>query len=192
MEATASAASLALSTINFWISTLSWVSSVILGILSLFTILIGLLIWKQDQMRRGAEKEMLKISKLSGQAEHSYRRILELTAETMGMMTASKGMMEERVSEAEQIYRDIKDKGRLAEGIIAVAKAHRDRLEKDYKSFSTISDYMASLSPSASQSPSPSPSAEDDIAESSSRIMNEYNPGAINEAIKILKTEKGK
>lgn len=188
METISSAQSFNFSTLNYWISLLSIFSTILLGVFGALGLILGFLVWKQNEMRKNAEKEMERIGKLSKEMEKLYRYYLEEMKSVKEMMVAAKKVMEsadKKSKEMDVLIAGIKGKGEEIEGVRQKIDDLRIGLRQDYNSLTTVSGMIP-------DHPSKVDFMADYVAGTGglTGTTKEYSPDTIKRAIELLEKMK--
>lgn len=148
MEATLSAQVL-FSRMGFWVSLLSMFSAALTGVFTIFGLILGFLVWKQNKMREKAEKEMERINTISKDMEALYESNLDLTSKTKAMMEAARRIMEgtskrvgKKVEEMDKLIATMKKKSKEVESVRKKIEGIRAGIKRDANSLAIVSRMM--------------------------------------------------
>lgn len=184
MEATLSAQSL-FSRIDFWVNLLSMFSTALTGVFTIFGLILGFLVWKQNEMRKVAEKEMEKINDISEEMENLYKLHLELIGKDKEMLIAARELMlgvVKKSKEIDQLVAGMQKAGREATEARGGIKRIRTEMERDVKSLATVSRMI----PGEGQPPQT-------LRELVRKITSEsYSPEAVRLAQELMRKKAGK
>lgn len=145
MGTISSAQSFNFSTVNYWVSLLSMFSTILLGVFGALGLILGFLVWRQNEMRKDAEEEMSKIKEISKKTNLLFQSYSNFIAEAKAMMITAKGIMEgtlKKTKDIDELYLEMTKKGKEVEEITNKIDSIRVGLRKDYESLATVSRMM--------------------------------------------------
>ncbi len=145
--ATSSAQMTIFSNMDFWTKIISTFSSALMGVYVMLAGGLGFLIWKQNDMRKEAEKDMKKVKNLVADMDKLYKNYSKLIKKAKETLTTAKTLMEnvsEKTKKTDKLIKQLKEKGKEVEDISEKIEEIRNDINRGTASLATVSELLPS------------------------------------------------
>ena len=134
-----------LPSIDFWTTIISTFSSALMGVYVILAGGLGFLIWKQNDMRKEAEKDMKQIKSLVSDMDELYKNYSKLIKKAKETLSTAKTLMEnvsKKTKQADKLIKQLKEKGEEVENISKKIGEIRSDINKGTASLASVSDSL--------------------------------------------------
>lgn len=135
----------------------------------------GLSWWKQNELKKEAERDARRINALAGKTLKLYEEVQKNMRQTASYVKAAEELVKhvsEQSSKLEPLLADVEKKGKQATNSVEEIKRIRMEIERANQSLGTISQYAPSASGPT-------------VGTSLSDILTEYGPSANADAVSV-------